>query len=403
MWPLLIALAALGAGPESLPGPPRGVSREALIAIGEDGRDAVAVGRDLLVWDLTTGKKRISAKLPAEKWQSVALAPHTDGEVERALLVATRRLMIVHLRTGRAIAEWRVTTDAQRYAFWSPDGRKVGLVGWDIPALRTTPRGRDEVPVLIIDAEVGSVISELRLPVAATLTGATFLRDSRTIVVGVGARLVVLGPGPNDARTIAIDHERVIGATRDAIVVQRRGTFVLVDPASGARASNQGIVRAPVELTGEARMLPGGRWVYVAGSDAVFACDLGRREVTVLDATALAGDAFPTTDGFVVVGKKVARVDSTGGLPDAWKARRLCSRGTCQSGDGAMVDLVDNRVYSGDFKRGEPDGQGMLRYEDGSVYVGAFARGKPHGPGRLITPSGSERQVRAVEGRWATP
>ncbi|MBL8787366.1 MAG: hypothetical protein JNJ59_20840 [Deltaproteobacteria bacterium] len=68
-----------------------------------------------------------------------------------------------------------------------------------------------------------------------------------------------------------------------------------------------------------------------------------------------------------------------------------------------MVDLVDNRVYSGDFKRGEPDGQGMLRYEDGSVYVGAFARGKPHGPGRLITPSGSERQVRAVEGRWATP
>lgn len=403
MWPLLLVLAALGAGPESLPGPPRGVPREALLAIGEDGRDGVALGRELWVWDLGTGKKRISAKLPAEKWQSISLAPRTDGEVERALLVAPRRLLVVHLRTGRAIADWRVSGDGQRFAFWSPDGRKIGLVGWDLPALRTPPRRADEIPVLIIDAEVGSVVSELRLPVAATLSGATFLRDSRTIVVGVGSRLVVLGPGPSDARTIAIEHERVIGATRDAIVVQRRGTFVLVDPASGARASNQGVVRAPVELSGEARMLPGGRWVYVAGREAVFACDLGRREVTPLDIATLGGEVFPSTDGFVVVGKKVTRVDSTGGLPEAWRALRLCSRGTCLSGDGAMVDLVHNRVYSGDFKRGEPEGQGMLRYEDGSVYVGTFARGKPHGPGRLISASGSERQVRAVEGEWATP
>jgi|GEM_PF-3309484 len=405
MWALAL-VACLLAVPEVdwLPGAPKPLSATSLVDAGEDGVLGVSVqGTSLVTWDLETGKRKLAARLPAETWHTLSVAPRTAGESERAVVAAERRIVLVHLRTGRLIGDWKVPPAvALRDIAWAPDGTRLGLVGWELPGLRTEGLIADRgTPVLWVDAETGTVVSQLRMPeMAEAINGMASLADGRSVALGTPKRIVVLGPGPNDARTIGIDNEGVVGATREGIVVVKRGLLVVVDPGSGKTAKELSRLRAAIELTAETRLRSGGHWAVATARGAVLAIDLARGRVITLSQALLGPNAVvvPGLNGVIVLGKKVLRLDLTSSAPASLMLKQMCVRGDCRSGEGALQDLVTNRLYTGDFRAGEASGQGILRYEDGAIYTGPFLRGKPHGLGRLLTPVGDERKVRAVNG-----
>lgn len=46
--------------------------------------------------------------------------------------------------------------------------------------------------------------------------------------------------------------------------------------------------------------------------------------------------------------------------------------------------MRDGSYYSGEFKEGEINGQGIRKYEDGTEYVGLFAMGEKNGYGEIV-------------------
>lgn len=399
---------ALGAGPTALdwlPAPPRALSGHTLVAAGEDGATGVLVqGAQLVVWDLRTGRRRLASRLPNHRWHTLALAPLTEGESERAIVAAERHVALVHLRTGRLIASWTVPKSSHaRGIAWSPDGARVALVGWELPGL--DPSLGDGMPVLWVDAETGTVVSQLRLPEPTTLTGVASLGDGRSLAIGAPQRLIVLGPGPKDARTIALPHDQLVGGAREGLVVLRKGAIVIIDERSGKTATELARVRAPFDLAPGLVLGPGGRWAIgrVASAlptDVVVAIDLVRRRVVALSHDALGKPLalVPSRSGVIALGRRPLALDLTADPPDALLGTRVCLVGDCRRGEGTEVDLRRGRRYTGSFRGGEASGQGVLRYEDGAIYTGPFVRGRPHGEGHLITPDGDERRVHAVEG-----
>jgi len=388
---------------ETLPGTPKALGATTLVAAGEDGVLGVLVqGASLVTWDLESGKRKLAARLPAERWHTLSLGPRTSGESERVVVAADDRIVLVHLRTGRLIGDWKVPHMhlAARDIAWSHDGTRVGLIGWELPGLLSQSNDVGS-PVLWVDAETGTVVSQLRLPeMAEQVQGMTALGDGRSVAIGTPKRVIVLGPGVSDARTIGVENQGVVGATKDGIVVIKRGLLVVIDPASGKTAKELSRVRAPVDLTTELRMLAGGRWAVATSKGAVMAIDIARGRVITFAATALGAGSVvvPSNDGVIVLGRKVLRLDLTSSVPAALMLDKICVRGDCKSGDGVLLDLVTTRQYSGAFRGGEPSGQGILRYEDGAIYTGPFVRGKPHGLGRVLNPAGDERNVKAVNG-----
>lgn len=404
MFALALVACLLGAPEvETLPGTPKPLGATTLVGAGEDGALGVLVqGASLVIWDLETGKRKLAARLPSERWHTLSVAPRTGGESERAVVAADGRIVLVHLRTGRLISDWKVPrthVDARDIA-WSHDGTRVGLIGWELPGLIA----ETGMPVLWIEAETGAVVSQLRLPeMSEPIQGLTALSDGRSVAIGTPKRVVVLGPGVADARTIGIENQGVVGATRDGIVVIKRGLLVVIDPSSGKTAKELSRVRTPVDLSEQdtgLRMLAGGRWAVASSKGAVMAIDLARGRVITLAAAALGASAFvvPSIDGVTVLGKKVMRLDLGASAPESLMLDKICTRGDCKSGDGVLLDLVTTRQYSGGFRAGEPSGQGILRYEDGAIYTGPFLRGKPHGLGRVLSPAGDEKKVKAVNG-----
>ena len=395
---LLVALtpqARADDGAHERPGPPRPIGPTTLVALGEDARLGVLVdGATLVTWAVDDGKKRITARLPKARWTGLHLAPRTDGETERAIVTADGRAALVHLRTGRVIADWTTPFVLGRVVSWAPDGTRVALVGWEVPGLLPG----SGLPVLWVDAETGTVVSQLRLPDGVSIRGATAI-DQRRIAVGVDKRVVVLGPGPNDAKTMAIDHQGVVGATRDGIVVLKKGALVVIDAASGKTAKEVAKIRAPVDLGGGLGLWTAGRWGVVRTPDAWWAIDFVKARATALSPALLGrGAVVPTAAGIARVGAKTIVLELAAGVPERWLLRVLCTRGTCRAGDGTRVDLVLNEEYSGAFKAGEPSGQGRLRFADGAIYSGPFVKGRPHGDGVLITADGDEKRVRALDG-----
>lgn len=393
---LLLALALSHAaraddGAREWPGAPRPIGPSTLVALGEDARLGVLVeGTTLVTWAVDDGRKRTVARLPKARWTGLHLAPRTDGETERAIVTADGRALLVHLRTGRVIADWTTPFVLGRVVSWAPDGTRVALVGWELPGLLPG----SGLPVLWVDAETGTVVSQLRLPDGITLRGATAI-DGRRVAVGTDKRVVVLGPGPADAKTIAIDHQGVVGATRDGIIVRKKGALVVIDPASGKTAKELVKIRAPVELAGELGAWTAGRWGVVRERDALWAIDFVKGRAIALPPAA---HGVPTSGGLALIGKRTWVLELAAGVPERWLLPALCTRGTCRSGQGTRVDLVRNEEYSGAFKGGEPSGAGRLRYADGAIFSGSFVKGRPHGDGVLITADGDERRVRAVDG-----
>jgi hypothetical protein len=272
-------------------------------------------------------------------------------------------------------------------------------VGFELPGLIADAG----YPVVWVDAETGTVVSQLRLLDAPELSGVAALPEG-SLALGTPRRLILLGPGPSDARTIGLEHDGLVGSAREGLVVARRGQLVIVDPRSGSTATELRRVRGPFELGRDLDLQPSGRWAVGRAHGAVLAVDLAGGRVLTLSHAALGAPraVVPTRYGLVAAGRSVLSLDLGLGPPEALLERRLCLRGTCRSGEGALVDPVSGRHYSGGFKAGEPSGQGVLRYEDGTIYSGPFVKGRPHGEGRILTPEGDERRVHA-EGGALTP
>ena len=53
--------------------------------------------------------------------------------------------------------------------------------------------------------------------------------------------------------------------------------------------------------------------------------------------------------------------------------------------------MPDGFTYSGDWKAGEIDGQGVATYANGDVYEGTFVKGKRQGEGTIRYATGEER------------
>lgn len=51
--------------------------------------------------------------------------------------------------------------------------------------------------------------------------------------------------------------------------------------------------------------------------------------------------------------------------------------------------VLDNGVYEGSVRSGQPSGHGTMKFKDGKVYVGNFKKGRAHGFGKLIRDDGS--------------
>lgn len=407
-WAAALGIAALVAAPEPrwLPGPPRAIGGRTLVDIGEDGRLGVLVdGVELVTWDLESGKRKLTAKLPRERWHALVVAPRTDGEAERALILASRRVVLVHLRTGRLIADWPVAMAPAapdgvlaRTVAWSQRGERVALAGWELPDLALAGDG---TPVVWVDAETGTVVSRLRLPDKAALQGIGALADG-ALALGTLRRIIVLGPGPSDARTIGVASHGLVGVTRDGIVVvDKAGRVAVVAPGAEADPRVVRSVGAPAALApGDVAMGAGGRFAVARVRGAVFGIDLASGVVSTLSELALGrpAAALPSLGGLTIVGRRVLRLDLTSPPAASLLLDRLCVRGDCERGEGTLVELARGRRYTGSFRGGRPEGQGSLTYEDGAIFTGPFVRGEPHGAGTLITPAGDERRVLAVEG-----
>ena len=62
---------------------------------------------------------------------------------------------------------------------------------------------------------------------------------------------------------------------------------------------------------------------------------------------------------------------------------------------GYGVLTAGERVYSGEWAAGAPEGEGNLVFDDGRRYVGQWVKGRPHGAGKFVFPDGAY-----YEGMW---
>lgn len=72
-----------------------------------------------------------------------------------------------------------------------------------------------------------------------------------------------------------------------------------------------------------------------------------------------------------------------------------CVQGDCANGRGTYVNKDDGSRYTGTFKNGKPDGEGVLTLANSDKYTGQFANGKFNGKGTLIRLDGAQ-----VTGYW---
>lgn len=306
----------------------------ALIGLGADGRSLVRVrGGRLESVPLAGQKAARPITLPRAAWTSLHLAPVTDGEVERALLVARARpgqpsrLLLVHLRTGRVIADWKDEValgrdhdhDHEPTILWAPDGRRFATIGWSL-GHGAAP---DELAVRWVDAGLGAVLARVEVPgllaspsqgaagkgEALQLTSgaaarAAVLGDGRSLVLEVGPRLVVLGPGPIDARTIAPPSgSRLLGRVEAGLVLWRRERLLLVDPDSGSRAEILAEINVDGGFGTRAQLVVGQRFGLVSSADggALHLVDFRRREARPFDA--LGARPLMAADRVVLLGR----------------------------------------------------------------------------------------------------
>lgn len=67
------------------------------------------------------------------------------------------------------------------------------------------------------------------------------------------------------------------------------------------------------------------------------------------------------------------------------------------------ITFEDGSVYTGQLKKGEPNGQGTLIYSDTSTYTGQFKNGKPHGVGRFEDADGTVFDGQFDDGDFVQP
>lgn len=67
------------------------------------------------------------------------------------------------------------------------------------------------------------------------------------------------------------------------------------------------------------------------------------------------------------------------------------------------ITFEDGSVYTGQLKKGEPNGQGTLIYSDTSTYTGQFKDGKPHGTGRFEDADGTVFDGQFDDGDFLQP
>jgi len=60
-------------------------------------------------------------------------------------------------------------------------------------------------------------------------------------------------------------------------------------------------------------------------------------------------------------------------IKNSCSKKEAACEGTCE--------WIDGRVYTGEFKHGQPDGWGRLTWKDGATYEGQFSKGQRHGKG----------------------
>jgi hypothetical protein len=67
------------------------------------------------------------------------------------------------------------------------------------------------------------------------------------------------------------------------------------------------------------------------------------------------------------------------------------------------ITFEDGSVYTGQLKKGVPNGQGTLIYSDTSTYTGQFKDGKPHGTGRFEDADGTVFDGQFDDGDFLQP
>lgn len=244
-----------------------------LIGVGEDFRAVYQLsGRTLSIHPLESGKVR-RLVVPRARWTSLHLSPPTDGEIERAALVAREgadkgRLVLVHLRTGRIIGDWSSSvqlpvTPQESTIHWSPDGQRLIAVGWPLDG----PSVFGELAVRQVESSLGAIVGRTDVGDIVPVDSAFLLGDGRTLALLAGPRVVLLGPGPIDARTMAVPSgSRLVGATADGLLMWRHDRLLVVEP--GERGKAKVLFELTAEgLTGEVESNPRGRFALAKTTD----------------------------------------------------------------------------------------------------------------------------------------
>jgi hypothetical protein len=95
-------------------------------------------------------------------------------------------------------------------------------------------------------------------------------------------------------------------------------------------------------------------------------------------------------DGAFVKGSKKAAEKST--------ATQGCITGDCKNGKGRII-FNNGEKYEGDFRDGQPDGQGVYTQTNGAKYTGTLKKGKYNGTGAFVEANGSIAQGNFVENK----
>lgn len=67
-----------------------------------------------------------------------------------------------------------------------------------------------------------------------------------------------------------------------------------------------------------------------------------------------------------------------------------CISGNCYDGLGVFI-FENGAIYTGEFARGEINGQGICHYPNGNRYEGQWESARPHGSGKMIHAGGEEQ------------
>lgn len=213
----------------------------ALVGVGDDLRNLYRVaGKTLHIAPLDGGRARRVA-LPSARWTSLHLAPPTDGEVERCVLVARDgskgRVALIHLRTGRVIGDWSGPAqvplgDGESSIHWAPDGLRFFAIGWPLDG----PGVQGELALRQVESSLGSIVAKIDVADLLPVTRAALMADGRTVALMTERRLVFLGPGPIDARTAGVPSgSRLMGASSDGLVLLRHERLLIVDGERSGR------------------------------------------------------------------------------------------------------------------------------------------------------------------------